>query len=105
MNTKPSDYLTPQEAADQVGVSTETVLRWHDEGHFPLFVPPGKSHRDHTRGPKGYRIPRADWERFLASRTYKVSAPAAVPVGAPVAAVVSRAGLAVGPDGKRRKRK
>jgi hypothetical protein len=61
--------ITVPEAAGQIGVSPDTIVRWAESGCFPVFVPPGRDLGDSRRGPKGLMIWVADWEAFLRSRT------------------------------------
>ena len=49
------DYLSPSEAADEIGVSVETVRRWIDAGHLEAWRTPG-GHR---------KIERTALRRFL----------------------------------------
>ena len=43
------DYLSPTEAAAEIGVSTDTVRRWIDAGHLEAWRTPG-GHRKIERG-------------------------------------------------------
>ena len=43
------EYLSPTEAAAEIGVSTETVRRWIDAGHLEAWRTPG-GHRKIERG-------------------------------------------------------
>ncbi len=45
MGSAQSEYLTPREAADMVGVSPKTVVRWAAEGRIPSMVTLGGHRR------------------------------------------------------------
>jgi excisionase family DNA binding protein len=57
VDTATEELLSPQEAADRLGVSVYTVRRWIKEGKLRAFKP-GKE----------YRVREADLEAFLAAR-------------------------------------
>lgn len=44
-----SEYLSPGEAADLLGVSTRTLTRWADEGHVQAIRVGPNGHRRYTR--------------------------------------------------------
>src|SRR4051812_40746341 len=94
--------LTFADAAAEVGVSWDTVMRWARSGHFRTFVPPGQTLDAWGKsGPKMLRIMRDDWEAFIRAHLVSgaVTAPAAnvVPKPAPVSAA--------GTDGVSRRKK
>jgi excisionase family DNA binding protein len=35
--------LTISAAAKELGVSSDTILRWFEAGYLPIFVPPGRN--------------------------------------------------------------
>jgi excisionase family DNA binding protein len=65
VSTAREEFLSPQAAGDQLGVSVYTVRRWIQEGRIPAYKP-GKE----------YRIRESDLEEFLRTREVrpKVSA-------------------------------
>ncbi|WP_422923062.1 helix-turn-helix domain-containing protein [Singulisphaera sp. PoT] len=89
------------DAAAELGVSTDKVLKWVTAGRLKAFVDPD-SRLGVQRGPKTVRIFREDWRRFLEAHTVVgvVAETQAEARPAPAAAG------AVGPDGvSRRNRK
>lgn len=59
-----SDYLAPQDIADDLGISVETVYGWFSKGIGPDRIKVGR----HSR------TPRPSYERWLAARTVKGAA-------------------------------
>ncbi len=45
MDSAQREYLTPREAAQMLGVSPKTVVRWAAEGHIPSLVTLGGHRR------------------------------------------------------------
>lgn len=95
--------ITVQQAAEEIGMSRDSVVRWVEAGLIPAFVPPGKVIGDGKGGPKGYRIFRRDWDEFLAANTVTagVTPPAPGGTGPKVRPARVRSGP-TGTDGKRR---
>lgn len=59
-----SDYLTPADIADDLGVPLQTVYAWFSKGIGPDRIKVGR----HSR------TPRASYQRWLAARTVKGAA-------------------------------
>jgi excisionase family DNA binding protein len=68
VGTATEELLSPQEAADRLGVSVYTVRRWIKDGKLRAFKP-GKE----------YRVREADLEEFLAAREVRPKAIAPSP--------------------------
>jgi excisionase family DNA binding protein len=64
VRTAREEFLSPQQAGDQLGVSVYTVRRWIQEGRIPAYKP-GKE----------YRIRERDLEEFLRTREVRPKAP------------------------------
>jgi hypothetical protein len=62
--------ISLRDAAIELGVSPDTIMKWVQAGHLPIFVPPGVDQADHRPGPKGYQVFRADWEAFKKRQTF-----------------------------------
>ena len=71
--------LTLSDAAKEMGVSSDTIMRWVEEGHLPVFVPPGHDFANTKPGPRGYRLWRADWEAFKRRQTFVGGLPIVAP--------------------------
>lgn len=52
----PSDWILPRHAAKQIGVHPNTLALWIREGKLPAY-----------RFGKAFRIPRKDWDEFVAA--------------------------------------
>lgn len=96
--------MTVAECAAELGVSSDSIIRWIEGGHLAAFVPPGRSIGTGLRGPKGYLIFREDWHGFCRARTM-TGQPSAVRTGQVQAAKPVRSiGVpAAGTDGVRRR--
>jgi len=75
--------LSLSDAAREIGFSTDTLMRWIEAGHLPIFMPPGHDFGDKRPGPKGYRIWRTDWEAFKRRQTYVGGMPIEAPAVKP----------------------
>lgn len=71
-NNPPTERLTLTltTAAKEMGVSSDTVMRWVEAGHLPIFVPPGVDLKNTRPGPRGYLIFKTDWEAFKRRQTF-----------------------------------
>jgi hypothetical protein len=99
------DGMKLSECAAELCVSETTLVKWIEGGHLMAFLPPGVRASDGRRGPKGYRVLREDWHRFVQAHRFTGASrePAA---GDPAEAPSSRKTVhvaATGTDGVRRR--
>lgn len=73
MATVSANFLTPQDAAEQLAVGVEKVLRWIHSGELRAVNIAQSRNGERPR----WRIPREAWDEFLAGRA---SAPAPKPI-------------------------
>jgi hypothetical protein len=64
--------ITLTDAAKELGVSPETIMRWVEGGHLPVFIPPGVELARTNGGPRGYKLWIDQWEAFKRQRTFVV---------------------------------
>lgn len=68
--------ISVADAAKELGVSSDSIMRWIEAGHIPVFVPPGHDFSDERPGPKGYKIWLGDWDDFKRRQTFVGGLPA-----------------------------
>ena len=79
-NETETQTMKVSDCAREMRVSDGSVIEWIKKGHLIAFLPPGADPQKKQRGPKGYRILREDWDRFVAAQRFTGQAePAPLP--------------------------